>query len=213
MPRDLGRDAGQEMVLQVLADPGQRVRDRDADAAEMVGIADPGQLQDMRRADRAAGQDHLGQRVDALGLAAARELDPDRALAVEQHAMHQRVGDDLEVGPPHRRAQIGARRALPAPAAPGLLHPADAARRPRRQAVDVLAVFETGLDAGLDELLAQRRLVGGARGQQRPAAAVEVVGALLPALGALEIGSTSSHDQPRLPSWPQWSKSSGCPRT
>ncbi len=73
MPGNLGRDARQEMVLQILADPGQRVRDRYADAAEMVGVADPGQLQDMRRADRAAGQDHLGQRVGPLDPCPPRE--------------------------------------------------------------------------------------------------------------------------------------------
>ena len=37
---DLGGDAGEEMVLQILADPGQRVHHRHADAAEMVGVAD-----------------------------------------------------------------------------------------------------------------------------------------------------------------------------
>ena len=71
---------------------------RDADPAEMVGIADPRQLQDMRRADRTAGEDHLTRGIGALDVAGARELDADRALAVEQHAMHQGVGDDFEVG-------------------------------------------------------------------------------------------------------------------
>src|SRR4029434_7795639 len=83
---------------------------------------------------------------------------------------------------------IGARRALAAAAATGLLHPADAVRRAGRQMVDVLAIFEADLLPGLDHLLAQRRLVSGARGQQRPFGAVAVGGALLPVLGPLEIG-------------------------
>ena len=142
----------------------------------------------MRRADRAAGQDHLDQRVGALDSPAALELDPDRAVAVEHDPAHQRVGDDLDVGPPHRRAEIGARRALPAAAAPGLLHPADIGAGAGRQVVDVLVVFEADLGAGLDQLLAQRRFVRGARGQERPAGAVELVLAALPVLGPLEIG-------------------------
>ena len=165
MPLTSAGDAGEEMVLQILADPGQRVGDRDADPAEMVGVADPGQLQQMRRADRAAGEDHLARRIGPLDLRGARELDADRALAVEQHAMDQGAGDDFEVGALHRRAQIGARRALPAPPATGLLHPADIVAGARRQMVDVLVVFEADLFPGLDDLVAQLRLVGGPRGQ------------------------------------------------
>jgi hypothetical protein len=53
---------------------------------------------------------------------------------------------------------------------------------------DKPALCERIIQAGLDDLLAQGRLVGGMRGQQRPAAAVELGGALLPVFGALEIG-------------------------
>jgi hypothetical protein len=42
------------MVLHVLADAAQVMDDRDADAPEMLGIANPRQLQDVRRADRPA---------------------------------------------------------------------------------------------------------------------------------------------------------------
>src|SRR5207244_3691202 len=78
--------------------------------------------------------------------------------------------------------------ALPPAAAAGLLHPADAARRPRRQMVDVVAVFEPDLLPGLDHRLAEERLVSGARGQQRAARAVKRIAAALPALAALEVG-------------------------
>jgi hypothetical protein len=46
-------DARDIVVLHVLADTAQLAHDRHADAAEMLGIADPRQLQDVRRADRA----------------------------------------------------------------------------------------------------------------------------------------------------------------
>ena len=76
----------------------------------------------------------------------------------------------------------------PAAAAAGLLHPADVGAGAGRQMVDVLVVFEADLGAGLDDLLAQRRLVARARGQERPAGAVELVVPALPVLGPLEIG-------------------------
>jgi hypothetical protein len=54
--------------------------------------------------------------------------------------------------------------------------------------VDVVAVFEADLLPGLDHRAAQLRLIGGARSQQRPAIAVELVGAAFPVLCPLEVG-------------------------
>ncbi len=102
--------------------------------------------------------------------------------------MDQRACNDFEVGAFHRRAQIGACRTLPAPPAAGLLHPADAVAGAGRQMVDIVAVFEPELLARLDHHLAQRWLVGGARGEERPARAVKCVAAAFPILGLLEIG-------------------------
>jgi len=48
-------------------------------------------------------------------------------------------------------------------------------------------VFEADLGAGLDDLLAERGLVGSPRGQQRPAFAVKFVGPALPILCLFEI--------------------------
>ena len=60
------------MVLEVLAHAGQRVDDRDADAAQMGGVADPAELQHMQRTDGTAGEDHLTPCLDPLdGPAAA----------------------------------------------------------------------------------------------------------------------------------------------
>jgi hypothetical protein len=61
----------------------------------MLGSADAGQLQDVQRADSTRQQDHFALGLGALDRAAALEFNPDRALAVEQDAPHQRPGDDL----------------------------------------------------------------------------------------------------------------------
>ena len=79
------------MVLQVLADAREVVHDADAERLELGRVADPGDLQQLRRVDRAAAEDHLA-RLDPLGPDPARYLDPDRARAVEQDAVDERCG-------------------------------------------------------------------------------------------------------------------------
>ena len=56
-PDDLEDHPQLQMVLQVLADAGQRMHDGDAVLGKQRGIADAGQLQQMRRVDRAGGED------------------------------------------------------------------------------------------------------------------------------------------------------------
>src|SRR6185437_508112 len=116
--------------------------------------------QQMRRADRAGREDHLARRVDPLRGAATRELDPDRALAVEQHLMHQRLGDDLEVRPLFSRLQIGLRGAGAAAAAACLLAPADRITGAGREVVDVRAVLDAELLRRVYDRLAGGRPLG-----------------------------------------------------
>ena len=62
------------MVLHVAADAARFMHDRDTDLAEMLGIAHPGELQDVRRAHRTRRQNHLARRLgplDAVALWAA----------------------------------------------------------------------------------------------------------------------------------------------
>jgi len=56
-------DACDIVVLHVAADAAHPVHDRHADPPKMLGIADPGQLQDVRRADRARRHDPLARRL------------------------------------------------------------------------------------------------------------------------------------------------------
>src|SRR5271166_3353362 len=96
----------------------------------------------MRRADRAGREKHLARRVDTLEAGLARELDADRALAVEQDAMHQRLRNDLQIRSLFRRAEVG--RCSTGAAAPtaGLLAPADRVSGAPWQVVEIGHVFE-----------------------------------------------------------------------
>ncbi len=152
----------------------------------MLGIADAGELQDVRRTDGAGRQDHLARGIDPLGGAAARKFDAGRAAAVEQDAVHQRAGDDLQIAPPQRGPQVAARGTRPPAAAARLLHPADPVARLVRQVVDVLAVFATELPTGFHRRPAQQRPVATMRGEQRSPLAVHRVRLALPVLRLAE---------------------------
>src|SRR4029077_17140517 len=88
---------------------------------------------------------------DALDAGLAREFDRHRALAVEHHAMHQRLGYDLKICPLFRRAQVGYSGAGAAGPTPELFAPADRVSGAARQVVDVGPVFEAQLLRRLDD--------------------------------------------------------------
>ena len=71
------------MILKIFADTVQRMSRFNPNPAEMVGIADAGQLQEMWRADGTGREDDFRIGVCKLGLAAAREFDAGCALTVE----------------------------------------------------------------------------------------------------------------------------------
>ena len=48
---------GQKVILEVLADLGQVTDDLDAEPPQPLAVPDSGQLEELRRVDRAAGQD------------------------------------------------------------------------------------------------------------------------------------------------------------
>ena len=144
----------------------------------------PGELQQLRRQQRAAGQQHLGARPDAAERAVLHEFETDRALAVEQHALREGADFDLQVRPLHRRAQIGERGAAPPHLAHGQLVVADAFLL---GAVEIGVGLEPGLLRGGDKGVVQ--FVAGAQigDVERPAGAVIIVPAALLVLGAAEI--------------------------
>ena len=82
------------MILKVFADTVQRMLRFNPNPAEVVGIADAGQLQEMWRADGTGREDDFRIGVCKLGLAAAREFDAGCALTVEHKPVDHSVGDD-----------------------------------------------------------------------------------------------------------------------
>ena len=67
------------MVLQIFADPRQRVVHRDADAAEMLGVADPDICSTCGEPIGAAAEDHLARRIDPLDRARRASIRPPTA--------------------------------------------------------------------------------------------------------------------------------------
>src|SRR5262249_16667285 len=59
---DLVDEPKLEMILQVVADAGLVAHDRNAEALELVGAADAGELENLDRADRTGREDHLAAR-------------------------------------------------------------------------------------------------------------------------------------------------------
>ena len=152
---------------------------------ELVGVADAGQHEQLRRVDRAAGEDHLALGPDAHGAPACEMIDADRAHTFAAHSLHQRTGAHGQVRPAPGRVQVRARRAPAAPAPDRHVH--------RREALLLVAVHVggegiAGLAPRLEEGLVQRIAAGAGRDVQRSIAAPVVVGAARARLGALEIG-------------------------
>ena len=88
-----------EVILQVGADARQVVHHLDAVLLQMPGRADAGELQDLRRADRARRQHDLAAARGAPLGAVLAVAHADGAPAVEAPGRHQRLGLDVEVRP------------------------------------------------------------------------------------------------------------------
>src|SRR6185503_11543514 len=82
----LERDARHQVVLQVPSDT-RKVRDnRNSARLQQTGIADSGKLEQLRRTDRAGGEQHLAPRIDALSCTVSDEPHATRALSLEDDA-------------------------------------------------------------------------------------------------------------------------------
>ncbi len=112
--RQLGRvlDVHLQVVLQVLAHPGQVGDHVDAVRGQVGGVADAGKLQQLRGVDRAAAHDDLAG-AHLLHPGTPGVLDADRPGSVEENPGHQGAADHLQVGAAHHRVQVGPRRAEP----------------------------------------------------------------------------------------------------
>ncbi len=101
----LERHAQLQMILQVLADPGQLMHDRNAVLLQQCSRADTGTLQNLRRTHCARGEHGLKSGIGLEDLVALPVFDADDSLAGKAQAPHHRVGDDFQVGALQRGAQ------------------------------------------------------------------------------------------------------------
>ena len=96
-----------EVILQVLAHLLTVGDHGDPVLAQEGARPDPGELQELRRVDRSAAEDHLLAGADGAKLAPLPILHAYGALALEQHAGGERVGLHMQVGALHGAVQVG----------------------------------------------------------------------------------------------------------
>src|SRR6185437_6465020 len=85
------------MVIEIGADAGQIVQYRHPDRFQMLRRTDAGDLQNMRRVDRAAGQDDLAGGAHLAIDAVLAKRDADAATPLEQETRRDGIGLDLEI--------------------------------------------------------------------------------------------------------------------
>ncbi len=82
-PRGGLNQPGQHVVVEVLADARQRRHDGNIEFAQVIGVAEAGQQQQLGRFDRAGANQHLPRRPRALQLTVLAVFDPDAARSLE----------------------------------------------------------------------------------------------------------------------------------
>ncbi len=177
-----------QMILQVGADARQVMHHRDVQVAQQGRRADAGALQQLRRGDRAAAHQYFAAGVggDRVVAVAHQVGDADGALAAEQDAVAQGVGDDGQVGPAAGLVQVAAPGGgATALRGDGPVHGAEAFLL---VAVEVIGSRVAGLHAGLDHRMEQRVVAGLRRGHaDRAVAAMVVVGTDVPGFRLAEV--------------------------
>ena len=145
-----------QMILQVVADAGRVEHHADAVPPQQIRGADAGELQQLRRVVRAAGNQYFPARPRGLDAGALAIFDAIGTASVEQNALRLRRGLDMQIAAALRRTQIGKRRAG-APAVLGRgLEPAGALLG---GAVEITVGGNAGFGGGDDERFRQRIVV------------------------------------------------------
>ena len=134
------------MVLQVFADPRQRMNDRRADRLDELRPADAGEFEELRRTDRAGRQNHLDARARLVALAVLAVSQAYRAAPVEKDPLDMRAGRQTQVRPLEDRLQKPARRA---PAPPAALVDFEIGRAFVVAAIEVVDFRDADLNPGL----------------------------------------------------------------
>ncbi len=154
---------------------------------QVIGRADARQHQELRRVHRAARQDDLAAAARDLVAAVDHVAHAHGAVLVEDDALDQGVGDDVDVVAValDRRPQIGAGRAPALLVALRHLVVADAVLL---GAIEVVVARYAGLGAGADEAVVDLERMALLGDVQRPFSAVILVVVALVVLGLLEEG-------------------------
>src|SRR5262249_58788746 len=111
--------AAVKMALHFGAAPGDVGDDVYSERLEQRRRSEPGQLQELRRVERAAGDDDLRVGVSNAGRIAAPVFHADGAASRKQNPARQRVRYNGEIGPAARLAEIGDRGGAATPMARG----------------------------------------------------------------------------------------------
>ena len=173
------------VILEIGADRGQRDPRLDAGRGELVRVADPGQHQELRGADRAGGEDHLVPRPGDGHRGPAAQLHAADPVAADLEAEGGCPGQDGQVRAPRGRPQERIGGAPPAPLLLGHLDGRDAVGR----AVVVVAVGVVAeVAGGADHQLGQRARAAQRRDVEQPAVAVRGARSGFVMLGADEVG-------------------------
>ena len=142
------------MVLEVAPDAGQLVAERDAHLAQVLRRADARQQQELGRADRPGGEDHLPIRpCQPVPSPPAAVAHAEGAAALELEPGDGRAGDELEVRALERRAQ---ERVGGAPAAPVALRDLEHRRAVLLGPVVVGDHGDAGRGAGVEQAPVER---------------------------------------------------------
>ena len=102
-------DPGVQVILEVAADRGLVEPHVDAERGQLVGGADAGEHQQLRRLVGAGGEDDLAGGLQRGRRAVDDRLDAGRAGAVEQHAGDERHRDQRQVRALEHGVEVGDR--------------------------------------------------------------------------------------------------------
>ena len=157
------------MVLQILADAGKRVDDRNAELPQQRGRPDAGQLQQLRRLQRARGQDHFAPCASPSRRARPGDRRrPTPCVRRTGSGSRARRSRSRRLRPRSRGSQIRGRGRAAQAVARRELVVADAFLR---RAVEVVVARNAELAAGLDDRFDQlvlRADVGAHSGPSAP---------------------------------------------
>ena len=180
-------DRDEEVIVKVLPDARQVDMDFDAMLPQVIGRADTGEHEELRRADRATADDDFTIHADDLGRASSLVLDASRSAVLDEHPSHQGACLDPEVRTPARRLHVTLANAAPNPIGRGHVKHAGTMLV---VGVEVVADGNAAdLGGSLEKRMGHRAdlVVGVSRDANRAARAVVLGLAVLVALELLEV--------------------------